>query len=268
MGHVFGDFIDFKSYKYAHYYYGFTKNHVDANGIHSVGGDRVLKSFDLPDVEAIVDCIAEYKLAKKMDTLGIGPRVYSLFQVDKKTGYILMEEYTHTLYDYVRANMDVVYENQLRKLIYKISRSGWLYIDMKPSNVIVNIRTDMTVDMRFIDFDSYFCKKHTGKYGAQIMMMLMFFSTIVASPGYKHPFTSEIMPEKKMFITELKKDFSNFLIIKEIIWCYFAQYVIKETNFKSSQLYKGKLLEIKKTLNKYNCVDAAVDMYYYVNETS
>lgn len=258
------DFINFRSYRNAHFHYGFTKNNILTDRIHLVDDKHVIKSFVLNDKEDVKECIEEYKIAKKMSMLGIGPKVYSLFQVGGKIGYILMRKCTWTLYDYVMENYKFEYESQLRELIYRISHSDMLYMDMKPSNIMISLLKDGTVDMRFIDFDPYFCKEYYGKYGAHMMMMLMFFSTLVSHPWYRHPFACEKMPDKKVFQTEVKKNFSVFIIIKDIIWEYFAKHVMLDKRFHLKQMYTSELLVAKKILTKHNCVDVAIDLYYRI----
>lgn len=196
----------------------------------------------------------EARLGKTMGQAQVGPGVFTVqFDDENKTALIAMEFMDMDLQTFFQKN-EIVSEaaledlsQRLTRVLDRMARVGYKCLDLKPSNVMVNVDKVGNIDrVRIIDFDTKYCTQDTS-YHKDPAAPILAMQTMLAANAYK-------MRKTLLFVDEmanlddaemdrmLEKDKDG----KDSLFFKLARHYLKciDSAMGERECIKGKLREI------------------------
>jgi len=234
-------------------HYRFTQQTCLSPVIYDVGGNRIIKMFQIRTLDEKESFEKEAILAKEMSIKNIGPFVHGVFTTSTKKGYVLMERYSTDLMETPPKSWDDV-----KPVLLKLACSNVIHIDIKPLNIVSREKSDMSRDYRVIDYDPTFCVHNNG-YGYAIMVILLNLSVLIRDPTHKLLFKEDIPPIGD--VLQKMEDYRE--LYSRVIWHYFGRPLVKE-GINLSSPHKDALAALRNSISYENCMEKSVEYFYSV----
>lgn len=126
--------------------------------------------------------LKELKLTLELSKVDIGPKIYLAGFDQKGRGIIVMKKYQADLSTLLTPGRNISQtklENALIRIFRKLAQRGTYCTDLKLNNIVGTWKNNV-LDIRLIDFDTYFCKQNKVKSSVpNLMAMLLILSATV-----------------------------------------------------------------------------------------